>query len=116
MLKIYGIPNCNTMKKAFDFLKEKGIPYEFHDYKKKGIQEVTLNSFLSALKPEIVLNKQGSTYKQLDDVTKLRIEKTEGLIPFLMEKPSAIKRPIFEQNGQFLAGFDPEKLSIFLQI
>ena len=116
MLKIYGIPNCNTMKKAFDFLKEKGISYEFHDYKKKGIQVETLNSFLVALTPEVVLNKQGSTYKQLDDTTKLSLSQEEGLKTFLIQKPSAIKRPIFEQNGSYLAGFDQEKLTAFLHI
>jgi Spx/MgsR family transcriptional regulator len=116
MLKIYGIPNCNTMKKTFDFLNEKGISYEFHDYKKKGIQEEVLNSFLAALGADVVLNKQGSTYKQLDDTTKTSIQNSANLKQFLQEKPSAIKRPILEQNGSYLAGFDVEKLSAFLSL
>jgi len=116
MLKIYGIPNCNTMKKTFDYLQSKNIPYEFHDYKKKGLSKEKLDDFLSQLGSEIVLNKQGSAYKQLDESTKESLNKPEALTLFLLEKTSAIKRPIIEKNNKYLAGFDTSKLDSLLTI
>jgi arsenate reductase len=112
MLTIYGIPACNTMKKAFDFLNEKGIPFEFHDYKKKGINAEQLRLFIDQLGEEIVLNKQGSTYRQLNDSEKANLD----VFTYLQEKTSAIKRPILVQNDRCFAGFKPEELDIWLTI
>jgi len=112
MLTIYGIPACNTMKKAFDFLNEKGIPFEFHDYKKKGISAEQLRFFMDQLGEEIILNKQGSTYRQLNDSEKANLD----IFTYLQEKTSAIKRPILVQNDRCFAGFKPEKLDIWLTI
>lgn len=114
MITVYGIPNCNTMKKTFDWLKENKIDFEFHDYKKKGITRETLETFLNQLGEQIVLNKQGATFKQLSDAQKDALNTSENLISFLMEKTSAIKRPIVEKNRRIQAGFDPEKLAAFL--
>lgn len=116
MLKIYGIPNCNTMKKTFDYLQSKNITYEFHDYKKKGLSKEKLMDFLSNLGSDVVLNKQGSTYKQLDDKTKESLNEPAALTNFLLEKTSAIKRPIIEQKNTYLAGFDTENLDSWLTI
>ncbi|RVU27048.1 Spx/MgsR family RNA polymerase-binding regulatory protein [Sandaracinomonas limnophila] len=116
MLKIYGIANCNTMKKTFDYLKEKGIPFEFHDYKKLGLAKEQLDTFIKVLGTEVVLNKQGLTYKQLDDATKQSLNDLNTLKTFLLTKTSAIKRPILEQNGQFMAGFDSVNLDSWLTI
>jgi Spx/MgsR family transcriptional regulator len=110
MLTIYGIPACNTMKKAFDFLNEKGIPFEFHDYKKKGISADQLSFFMEQLGEETVLNKQGSTYRQLSEEEKVNL----NVFSFLQEKTSAIKRPIFVLNNKCFAGFKPEELDIWL--
>jgi len=112
MLTIYGIPACNTMKKAFDFLNEKGIPFEFHDYKKKGISAEQLRFFMDQLGEEIILNKQGSTYRQLNDSEKANLD----IFTYLQEKTSAIKRPILVQNDRCFAGFKPEELDIWLTI
>lgn len=116
MLKIYGIPNCNTMKKTFDYLQLKNIPYEFHDYKKKGLTKEKLNEFISNLGSDVVLNKQGSTYKQLDEHTKESLTTPESLTNFLLEKTSAIKRPIIEKNNRYFAGFDEKNLDSWLTI
>jgi Spx/MgsR family transcriptional regulator len=110
MLTIYGIPACNTMKKTFDYLNEKGIVFEFHDYKKKGICAEQLNFFIEQLGEEIVLNKQGSTYRQLTDSEKANL----NVFNFLQEKTSAIKRPILVQNDRCFAGFKPEELDVWL--
>lgn len=110
MLTIYGIPACNTMKKTFDYLNEKGIVFEFHDYKKKGISAEQLHFFIEQLGEEIVLNKQGSTYRQLTDSEKANL----NVFNFLQEKTSAIKRPILAQNDRCFAGFKPEELDVWL--
>ncbi|MHA8059525.1 Spx/MgsR family RNA polymerase-binding regulatory protein [Aquirufa nivalisilvae] len=114
MITIYGIPACNTMKKAFDFLKNQGVSYEFHDYKKKSISPETLSLFLEKLGPTTVLNKNGSTYKQLDDDTKKSLENPDSLFEFLRQKTSAIKRPILVDGERILAGFDEEKMHAWL--
>lgn len=114
MITIYGIPNCNTMKKTFDWLKENNIEFHFHDYKKKGIDRATLGKFLSILGQQVVLNKQGATYKQLNDQEKAALNDQKQLLEFLTNKTSAIKRPILEKNGQLLAGFDEAKMAEFI--
>ena len=110
MLTIYGIPACNTMKKTFDYLSEKGIPYDFHDYKKKSISADQLRYFIDKLGEETVLNKQGSTYRQLSDTEKANLD----VFTYLQEKTSAIKRPILVLNNRCFAGFKPKELDIWL--
>lgn len=113
-LKVYGIPNCNTMKNAFDFLTEQGIAYEFHNYKKSGIEDAQMRAFIKALGMETVLNKQGATFKQLSPEEKASLQDHTQAMAFLKEKTSAIKRPIFELNGRYLAGFKAEELKRWL--
>jgi Spx/MgsR family transcriptional regulator len=110
MLTIYGIPACNTMKKTFDYLNEKGIPFAFHNYKKSGIEATQLRYFIEQLGEETVLNKQGSTYRQLSDTEKANLD----IFSYLQEKTSAIKRPILVQNDRCFAGFKPEELDQWL--
>lgn len=114
-MTIYGIPACNTMKKAFEFLKKQGISYEFHDYKKKGISPEILTVFFEKLGQSTVLNKNGSTYKQLDDATKNGLENPKALFEFLQQKTSAIKRPILVDGDKIIAGFDEAKLATWLK-
>ncbi len=108
MLKIYGIKNCDTMKKAFTFLEEKGKPYAFHDYKKEGIDAGTIRTWLKKLSLELVINMKGTTWKQLTDEQKAKAQNTEAAIALMMEKPSLIKRPLVELDGEFTLGFSPE--------
>ncbi len=114
MLTIYGIPACNTMKKTFDFLHEKGIEFEFHNYKKQGISKEQLQEFIQSLGIEKVLNKQGSTYRQLSEETKTLISNPEEAFAFLVEKNSAIKRPILVDGKRIIAGFNSEELDKWL--
>jgi Spx/MgsR family transcriptional regulator len=114
MITIYGIPACNTMKKAFDYLNQKGIKFEFHDYKKKGISSETLQSFIDHLGLDQVFNKKGSTYRLVSDEQKQSLESPIAAFEFLLEKNSAIKRPIIVQNDKLIAGFNPELLDIWL--
>ena len=114
MLTVYGIPACNTMKKTFEFLEAKGIEYTFHNYKKEGITEPILQGFIDTLGLEKVFNKQGSTYRQLPDETKVSLSVNSAAFSFLLEKKSAIKRPIITDGKRMIAGFNSEELDKWL--
>jgi Spx/MgsR family transcriptional regulator len=116
MITIYGIPACNTMKKTFEFLNEKGIEYTFHNYKKEGISAPILQGFIDQLGIDKILNKQGSTYRLLPDNTKASINNTKEAFQFLLEKNSAIKRPILTDGKRIIAGFNSEELDKWLNI
>ncbi|MBP6094364.1 MAG: Spx/MgsR family RNA polymerase-binding regulatory protein [Cytophagaceae bacterium] len=116
MLTVYGIPACNTMKKTFEFLEAKGIEYTFHNYKKEGITEPILQGFIDTLGLEKVFNKQGSTYRQLPDETKASLAVNSAAFSFLLEKNSAIKRPILTDGKRMIAGFNPDELDKWLNV
>ncbi len=106
---VYGIPNCNTVKKAQDWLKVNQIEFEFHDFKKKGITAEKLTEWFNAFGWEKVINKQGLTFKKLDKVQQSNINSPEKTIEYLINNTSAIKRPIIEQNGRPITiGFDED--------
>ncbi|WP_296281466.1 Spx/MgsR family RNA polymerase-binding regulatory protein [uncultured Acinetobacter sp.] len=111
MLKIYGIKNCNSMKKAFDLLTEIGLSYEFHDYKKQGIDAETIKVWLKQIPQEILLNKKGTTWKKLtEQEQQLALSSQEELIKALTTHTSLIKRPVIDQNGEYVVGFDEDKI------
>ena len=104
---VYGIPNCNTVKKAMTWLNEKGFKPEFHDFKKKGVTVEKLNEWCDAFGWEKVLNKQGTTWKKLALEEQKAVVSKETAIAVLLNYTSAIKRPIVEVNGKaLLIGFD----------
>lgn len=110
-VKVYGIKNCNTMKKAFDFLDEKGVPYEFIDYKKQKPTTDLLKSFLEKTSLSSLVNKQGTTYRKMDQAQKADLEKENTALPILVENSSMIKRPvIIYPDGSLTLGFDPEQI------
>ena len=107
MLKVYGIPNCNTVKKALDWLKENSVPYEFHDFKKQGVTKAQLEAWAKQAGTEALVNKRGTTWRTFSPEQQAAAATKAGAIALMMEKPSVIKRPIVERNGQVLAlGFD----------
>lgn len=107
MFKIYGIKNCNSMKKAFDALQAKGINYEFHDYKKQGIDADTLAIWLKEIGADKVLNKKGTTWRKLTaDEQTYATSNEHNLIETLMAQPSLIKRPVLQTPNGFVIGFD----------
>lgn len=106
-MKLYGIANCNTVKKARAWLAEKNIPMEFHDFKKQGINESLLKSWTTQVGWEKLVNRQGTTWRQLPDEIKASISNEAAAIHLMLEKPSLIKRPIVEQDGKIThLGFD----------
>ncbi|MGU3310984.1 Spx/MgsR family RNA polymerase-binding regulatory protein [Acinetobacter sp. M5A5_2a] len=107
MLKIYGIKNCNSMKKAFDALQAKALNYDFHDYKKQGIDVDTLKIWLKEIGQDIVLNKKGTTWRKLSEEEQTRALSSEDhLIEALIAQPSLIKRPVLQTSQGFIVGFD----------
>ncbi|HEX6592481.1 MAG TPA: ArsC family reductase [Moraxellaceae bacterium] len=108
MTRIYGIKNCDTMKKAFSWLEEKGIAYEFHDYKKSGISSAKLKEWEKVLGWETLLNRKGTTWRKLDEATQAGINREKAL-QLMEEQTSIIKRPVLEQGKTLLVGFDPEQ-------
>lgn len=107
MLKIYGIKNCNSMKKAFDLLNELELVYEFHDYKKQEIDADTIRTWLDALGQDVVLNKKGTTWRKLTtEEQKNALASEDNLITTLTTHTSLIKRPILKTATGFIAGFD----------
>lgn len=100
-ITIYGIKSCSTMKKAFNKLDELGVSYEFHDYKKQGIDRQSVQRWVDELGIDKVLNKRGTTWRKLDDSQKLAADASvDQAIKLLVENTSMIKRPMLE--GQFL--------------
>lgn len=107
MYKIYGIKNCNSMKKAFDALQAKAIDYEFHDYKKQGIDAATLEVWLNEMGADKVLNKKGTTWRKLTaDEQAHALSNEHNLIETLIAQPSLIKRPVLQTPKGFVIGFD----------
>ena len=103
---LYGIANCDTIKKAKKWLAEHNIDFVFHDYRKDGISAAFLTTAESALGWEVMLNKRGTTYRQLDDADKTNLDKEKAL-SLLETHPAMVKRPILLHNGTFHIGFKP---------
>jgi arsenate reductase len=109
MLTLYGIPNCDTMKKARQWLNENGIEYEFHDYKKKGVDKKLLLAWEKKVGWEVLLNRRGMMWRKLSDQQKANIDKSSA-IEIMLEIPSIIKRPVLvTENGEILVGFKAEE-------
>lgn len=111
-LKVYGIKNCDTMKKTFTFLEEKGVAYDFIDYKKQKPSVELLSSFLEKTSLSTLVNKQGTTYKKMEEAQKAALETVEMALPILMENSSMIKRPVIVYpDGSVTLGFVPDQIS-----
>jgi len=104
---IYGIRNCDTMKKARAWLDARGIAYRFHDYKAEGIDAASLTRFVDTLGWEAVLNRAGTTFRALPDADKQDLDAARA-IALMQAQPSMIKRPILDRDGALTAGFKPE--------
>jgi len=107
-ITIYGIKNCDTMKKARAFLDKKGVAYDFHDYKTKGIERGKLEGWAKKAGWETLLNKTGTTFRKLPDKEREGLTEAKA-IALMLAQPSMIKRPVLELGGgKLLIGFRPE--------
>ncbi|RDH85042.1 MAG: ArsC family reductase [endosymbiont of Galathealinum brachiosum] len=109
-MKLYGIPNCDTIKKARKWLKDNDIDYEFHDYKKQGVPEKELNTWVKKVGWEVLLNKRGTTWRKLDDDIKNSVDETSA-IQIMLDNSNIIKRPVLIKNKTILVGFKADEYS-----
>ena len=106
-ITIYGIKNCDTMKKARAWLDAKGVAYDFHDYKTAGIAKDKLKGWSDKLGWETLLNRAGTTFKKLPDADKEGLTEKKALA-LMLAQPSMITRPVLEVGGKLLVGFKPD--------
>ncbi len=110
---IYGIKNCDTMKKARTWLDKKGVAYDFHDYKVAGVERARLEAWAAKVGWEPLLNRAGTTFRKLPEEDKEGLTATKAMA-LMMAQPSMIKRPVLEAGGKILVGFKSEQYDQFL--
>lgn len=108
MITLFGIKNCDTMKKARAWLDGHGIAYAFHDYKVSGIEKSRLEAWVAQLGWETLLNRAGTTFRKLPDADKEGLTEKKA-IALMLAQPSMIKRPVLEKAGKITVGFRPEQ-------
>ena len=106
-LTIYGIKNCDTMKKARAWLDKKGVAYDFHDYKAAGIDRGTLEGWAKKVGWEVLLNRSGTTFRKLPEAAKEGLTEKKALA-LMLDQPSMIKRPLLDLGDRRVLGFRPE--------
>jgi len=104
---IYGIKNCDTMKKARAWLDGQGVHYAFHDYKAQGVERGVLQGWAKAVGWEVLLNRAGTTFRKLPEADKSGLTEAKA-IALMLAQPSMIKRPVLDVGGRLLVGFKPE--------
>jgi Spx/MgsR family transcriptional regulator len=118
MIRIYGIPNCDTVKKARKWLDAKGVEYAFHDFRKEGADPEKLRSWIAAKGVDVVLNRRGTTFRKLTDAEKEQAGDSHKAVALLVQHPSMIKRPVVEHTlkdgGGLLIGFKEDEWSAAL--
>lgn len=108
-ITVYGIPNCDQIKKARTWLDARAIAYSFHDFKKQGVVAAHARAWIHQAGAERVINRKGSTWRALDDARKALADKASGAATLICEQPSLVKRPVLERGGALLAiGFDAD--------
>jgi len=105
---IYGIKNCDTMKKARAWLDKHGVEYTFHDYKSAGIERAKLERWAKKVGWEALLNRAGTTFRNLPDNDKASLDRKKA-VALMMKHPSLIKRPVLDADGHLLVGFKPDQ-------
>nr|WP_314899095.1 ArsC family reductase [uncultured Deefgea sp.] len=107
-MKLFGIPNCETVKKARTWLSENGFDYEWHDFKKQGLSAEQVQAWIAAIGWEPLINKQGTTWRKLDDASKASVVDANSAIAVMIANPSIIKRPVLVTDSQTNIGFKPQ--------
>jgi arsenate reductase (glutaredoxin) len=108
---LYGIPNCDSVKKARALLSERGVAYTFHDYKKHGVPEDQLRAWVKVKGWETILNRKGTTWRGLDEEIKSKVVSAESAITVMLANPSTIKRPVVVSGATIIVGVDLEALA-----
>ena len=108
MIILYGIPNCDTVKKARAWLTEQAQTYSFHDFKKQGVPPVELAQWCETLGWEALLNRKGTTWRKLDAATQAAVVDAASAQAVMLAHPSTIKRPVVDWGHHTTVGFDPK--------
>lgn len=116
MLKMYGIKNCDTVKKARKFLQDKQVEVQFHDYRSDGIDAALLQHFIGTLGYQAILNTRGTTWRKLDEATRNGVKDAASAAALMLAYPALIKRPLLSAgDGSLLPGFTPQTYNAFIQ-
>jgi arsenate reductase len=105
---LYGIKNCDTMKKARAWLDARGVAYRFHDYKAEGIDRARLEAWAQSVGWEMLLNRAGTTFRKLPDAERANLDERKA-IALMLDQPSMIKRPVLDLDGRLVVGFKAEQ-------
>lgn len=106
-ITLFGIPNCDTVKKARAWLDAQGVAYQFHDFRKAGVPDDRLQAWCRAVGHQKLVNRQGTTWRKLDEAAQASAADEAGARQLMQAQPSVIKRPVVEWPGQVTVGFDP---------
>ena len=111
-ITVYGIANCDTVRRARAWLDAAGVTVSFHDFKRDGLPESSLDRWIAVVGCERLLNRKGTTWRRLDDAARATADSTEGAAALMLALPSLVKRPVVEwADGRVSVGFDPEYFS-----
>ncbi|HRI18401.1 MAG TPA: ArsC family reductase [Burkholderiaceae bacterium] len=114
-LVLYGIANCDTVKKARAWFTAQGCEYEFHDFKRAGLPEALLDDWIAALGVPVLVNRRGTTWRRLDDAQRAAADDPSQARALLLAQPSLVKRPVMRwPDGSLSVGFDPERFAVAL--
>lgn len=105
---LYGIPNCDTVKKARTWLADNGHDFSFHDFKKQGLSRELVAGWLEQLDWETLVNRKGTTWRKLDDERRAQVVDKASALALMLENPSVIKRPVLAGQGPVAVGFSPD--------
>ncbi|HSV03233.1 MAG TPA: ArsC family reductase [Phenylobacterium sp.] len=108
---LYGIRNCDTMKKAWTWLDRAGVAYAFHDYKKLGVEPARLRAWTGEVGWQTLLNRAGTTFRKLPEADRQDLDEARA-IALMAAQPSMIKRPVLDHDGKLLVGFKPEAYAV----
>ncbi len=111
---LYGIKNCDTMKKARAWLDARGVTYAFHDYKAEGIDQARLEGWARSVGWETLLNRAGTTFRKLTEAERVDLDERKALA-LMLDQPSMIKRPVLDLDGRLIVGFKPEMYEVELR-
>lgn len=114
-MKLYGIPNCSTVKKARNWITEHGQDVPFHDFKKDGLDRTVLERWTGLVRWQDLVNRKGTTWRQLGEAEKAAVNGEHGAIELMLKKPSVIKRPVLESEDRILVGFDEQHYRSFFE-
>ena len=104
-ITLYGIPNCDTVKKARTWMAAQGHDFTFHDFKKQGLKRATAAAWLEQLAWDVLINRKGTTWRNLADERKAAVTDKASALELVLEMPSVIKRPLLDRGGKFSVGF-----------